>query len=398
MSKSTGIGFGRGWDGREAARQAVQQALDALGGNRPALALVFMAQEFSGPEILQTLIGQFGNIPVWGFSTTCPLSANGEQPRSVGVVLLSGSGYKAHINWLANFAQDANGAATQFARAVRNQAGLAQGIIQAGAQALLLAADGVNGDASPLCETINQMNIHVAGCLASGDYRQGRTVCLGGNHAEGGALSALFLGGQLRLGLGMGHGWKDTGWSWKVTRVRDMWVQGLDDTAPAGAFAAALGYPENEWAFPPLSDYVRLYALGIETDGPDALLLRSPLRMEVDGNLRMNSRVPEGKTAHLMIGDPDACLAAARLAAGEALRSLGSAAPLVGLVLIDQAWQALLEGRMDTLFKQIREALPGIPLMGGYTLGQLAWPAPGAPTTQLVNQHILIALIGEVED
>ncbi len=398
MSKSTGIGFGRSWDGREAARQAVQQALDGLSGNRPALGLVFSAQEFSSPEILQTIAGQLGNLPLWGFSTTCPLSADGEQSRSVGVALLSGSGYKAHVNWLANFAQDISGATIQFARAVRSQAGLAQGITQANTQAVLLAADGVNGDASQLCESINQMNIHVAGCLASGDYRQGRTVCLGGNHAESGALSALFLGGQLRLGLGMGHGWKDSGWSWKVTRVRDVWVQGLDGVSPARAFADALGYPENEWAFPPLSDFVRLYALGIETGEATPLLLRSPLRMEVDGNLRMNSRVREGQIAHLMIGDPDACLSAIRAAADEALHSLGSAAPQVGLLLIDQAWQTLMEGRMDIFFRQAREALPDIPLIGGYTLGQLAWPAPGAASSQLVNQHALIALIGEVED
>lgn len=398
MSNSTGIGFGCGWDGREAARQAVQRALDALGGNRPTLALVFIAQEFSSPEILQAINGHLGNVPTWGFSTTCPLSADGEQPRTVGVALLSGGGYKAHVNWLPNFSQDVSGVTTQFARAVRSQAGLAQGITQANMQAVLLAADGVSGDAAPLCETINQMNIHVAGCLASGDYRQGRTHCLGGAHAESGALSALFLGGQLRLGLGIGHGWKDTGWTWRVTRVRDVWVQGLDDVSPAKAFAAALGYPENEWAFPPLSEYIRQYPLGIETQTADSLLLRSPLRMEVDGNLRMNTRLSEGQIAHLMVGDPDACLAAVRSAAGEALRSLGSATPLVGLVLVDQAWQTLLEGRKDALFQQICETLPDIPLIGGYTLGQFAWPAPSAAASQLVNQHALIALIGEAEE
>lgn len=389
MSKSAAIGFARDWDGREAARQAVQSALDQLGGNRPALALIFSAQEYPAGDVLQAVSSQLGNVPVWGFNTTCPLSGEGEQPRSVGVALISGSGFKAHGNWWSNFAQDGNGVATQLARAVRAQSGNAQGV--------LLAADGVNGDASLLTETIDQMNLHVAGCLASGDYRLGRTICLGSNHAESGGLSALFLGGRLRLGLGMATPWKDTGWLWKVTRSRDVWVQGLDGSSPARAFSAALGVPENDWAFPPLSEFVRLYPLGIETGTPDQLLLRSPLRMEVDGNLRMNARIAEGQTAHLMIGDPDACQPALNSAVEEALRSLGSATPVLGLLLVDQAWHTLMEGRTNNLFDSLEKVLPGVPLIGGYTLGQLAWPMTGSASTQLVNQHVLIALIGETD-
>ncbi|TLN10755.1 hypothetical protein FDZ74_10685, partial [bacterium] len=171
--------------------------------------------------------------------------------------------------------------------------------------------------------------------------------------------------------------------------------RGLDGVVPVKAFASALGYPENEWAFPPLSEFVRQYPLGIETTGSQQLLLRSPLRMEVDGNLRMNARVPEGQYAHLMIGDTDACVAALQTAATDALRSLGNATPLIGLLLVDQAWQTLMDGRSDALFRGLRTVLPELPLIGGYTLGQLAWPMPGSATSQLVNQHALVALIGE---
>lgn len=387
MNKSAAIGIARAWDGREAARQATQIALDQLSGNRPTLALVISAQEMPAGDVLQAVSSQLGNVPIWGFNTTCPLTDKGEQPRSVGVALIAGSGFKAHVNWWSNFAQDGNGVATQLARSVRTQSGSAQGV--------LLAADGVNGDASLLCETIDQMNLHVAGCLASGDYRQGRTICMGANHAESGGLSALFLGGRLRLGLGMAHCWKDTGWLWKVTRSRDVWVQGLDGSSPAKAYSAALGFPESDWAFPPLSEFVRQYPLGIETSAPDQLLLRGPLRMEVDGNLRMNTRIVEGQTAHLMIANPDGCQAALKSAAESALGSLGSATPLLGLLLVDQAWQMLMEGRTAGLFEQLQKVLPGVPLIGGYTLGQLGWPMPGSASSQLVNQHALIVLIGE---
>jgi len=389
MTKSAVIGFSRHWDGREAARQAVQSALDQLGNSRPALALLFVSQDYTAADVLQAAGNLLGNVPVWGFHTTCPLSAEGEQPRTVGVALIAGSGYKASINWWPNFVQDGHGVATQFARVVRTQTGNTQGI--------LLAADGVNGDASLLCESIDQMNLHVAGGLASGDYRSGRTICIGGNHAGSGALSALLLGGRLRLGLGQAHGWKDTGWLWKVTRVRDLWVQGLDDKSPAAALSEVLGYPEKDWFSPPLSEYVRLYPLGIETDGRKSLLLRSPLRVEVDGNLRMNSHIAEGKMAHLMVGDPAGCQTALKTAADEAVRSLGSAAPLLGILLVDEAWRTLLEGRSGPIYEQLQATLPGVPWIGGYTLGQLGWPATGSVSSQLVNQHALIALIGDAE-
>ena len=45
----------------------------------------------------------------------------------------------------------------------------------------------------------------------------------------------------------------------------------------------------------------------------------------------------------------------------------------------------------------VQSVLPGVPWIGGYTLGQLGWPATGSVSSQLVNQHALIALIGETE-
>ena len=122
MTKSAVIGFARHWDGREAARQAVQNALDQLGNSRPALAVLFVAQDFTVADVLQAAGNLLGNVPVWGLHTTCLLSAEGEQPRTVGVALIAGSGYRATINWWANFAQDGHGVATQLARAVRSQA------------------------------------------------------------------------------------------------------------------------------------------------------------------------------------------------------------------------------------------------------------------------------------
>ena len=96
-----------------------------------------------------------------------------------------------------------------------------------------------------------------------------------------------------------------------------MWVQTLDNAPAAETYARYLGYTAREWAYPPLTDMARLYPLGVEIGSmqggagpfvesdPTNLLIRSALRVEVDGSLRMSAPVPEGSVVHLMTGDPE---------------------------------------------------------------------------------------------
>jgi hypothetical protein len=393
------FGVGDGITGRVAAVKATQRALDQLGAARPALALVFAAQEFDIQDVLAGLAAPLGETPLWGFSTTCPLTGSGDQPRAVVVALLTGAENKAQVRWLPNYARESAVAARQFVAALRQDVFLPHEI--------LLAADGINGSLAPVLEALGRLGVRVSGCAAAGDPSLGKTFGIGQNQAGPGGLAALSLGGSLRLGAGLGHGWRDLGVYFQVTRARDGWVQMLDGFPAVEAYARCFGYPAREWSFPPLSNMARLYPLGVEqppariatapspgeTTAPD-LLIRSPLRVEVDGSLRMSAPLPEGAVAHLMAGDADACLDAARSAARQALADLGPASPLLAVALVDAAWQALLETRPGQLSTALQSALGQVPLVGAYTFGQLARPAPGAGSI-LHNQNISVLVIGE---
>ncbi|HMN62238.1 MAG TPA: FIST C-terminal domain-containing protein, partial [Anaerolinea sp.] len=151
------------------------------------------------------------------------------------------------------------------------------------------------------------------------------------------------------------------------------------------------------WAFPPLTELARLYPFGVESyPGSPDLLLRSPLRVEVDGSLRMSAAIPEGATAHLMLGDPQACLKAAENAVTQALLSLDTARPMLALAFIDLSWLQLFGARSPQVPETIQEALGSIPLVGAYTLGQVARPAYAA-TPEIYNQAIQILIIGYQE-
>lgn len=397
MKKNFAVfGVGTGINGRDAAMQATQRALDQLGTAKPVLALVLVAQEFNTADVLAAIASLLGDTPLWGFSTIQPLTGDGDQPRSVVVALLTGTDLKAQVQWYPNFAQDSAGVARQFLNALRQEVFLPQEI--------LLVADGINGSLAPVCTALGELKVAVSGCMAAGEPSLGKTYTIGKNQVGPGGLSAAILGGRFRLGVGLAHGWKDLGVYFHATRTRDVWVQSLDDTSPAETYARYFGYSAREWAFPPLTDMARLYPLGVEpvresgtpfveVDASN-LLIRSALRVEVDGSLRMSAPVPEGSVVHLMTGDPDACLEAAKAAARIALGAIGKAKPLLALTLVDTAWQLLFEARPNSFATALKSALGDLPMVGAYTFGQLTRPDLSRPP-ELHNENLAVIVFAE---
>jgi hypothetical protein len=119
------------------------------------------------------------------------------------------------------------------------------------------------------------------------------------------------------------------------------------------------------------------------------------LRVEADGSFRMNVQMREGTDAYIMVGDPTACKVAAGKAAEQALASLGSAKPVLALVLVDSAWQTLLQAEPAAELIAIQNVLgEKLPLAGGYTLGQIM-PGGKGQSPGYLNQHISVILFGE---
>jgi hypothetical protein len=403
MKRTAVYGVGTGINGREAAMQATQRALDQLGATKASLGLVFVSQELNVAEAQAGVTSLMGETPLWGFSTTGSLTGDGDQPRSVVVALVAGTDLKSQVQWFPNYAQDSAGVARQFVQQLRQEVFLPQEI--------LLVVDGINGSLTPVCSALRELQVRVTGCMASGDPSQGKTYGIGKNQSGLGSMSAAILGGRFRLGVGMAHGWQDLGIYFRATRTRDVWVQTLNDAPAAETYAQYFGYTAREWAYPPLTEMARLYPLGVEVStisgktsplpflesDPKNLLIRSALRVEVDGSLRMSAPVPEGAVVHLMTGDPDACLVAASSAAKEALSGLGKARPLLAVAFVDAAWQLLLGSRPNQLSAALKGALGEIPLVGAYTFGQLTRPEIDHSPV-LHNQNLVVVVFGEAHE
>ncbi len=386
MAISAAVGQAHALNGREASAQAIHKALNEVEREPIAMGLIFASYDYDIQEIMGGAAALLGDIPLLGFSTSGEFTSKGQSRRSVVVALLTGAEAQVKANWWEGFSEDSQAVTERMVESF---------LPQDDEYTLLLVADGLSGDGALLCQGLPEGDYTVAGCLAGGDLRLGRTFQIGGAQAGTGGLAAALLTGQIRAGVGAAHGWQEVGAYFQITRARDSWVGALDGRPASETYARLFGYQAREWAFPPLNTLVRLYPLGLELDGRETLQVRTPISVEADGSLRMNTTVPDGAVGHLLVGSAENCMEAAREATRKALSELGDARPVLALVLADVSWQMLLEAQPGIEINAVREALgPDIPIAGGYTFGQIARPdSSGQP--ELLNQHIEVIVIGE---
>jgi hypothetical protein len=387
MSLSAVIGHSSAIEGRKASAEAVRTALQLAAGEKTALAFILASGEYPVAEILNGAAPVLGETPTIGVSTCHELTPEGLSPRSVVVALLTGDSLHARTVWLPGFAEDREGPIEALSE------DLAAWEHAPGSLAFI-AADGLGGDVRKLAACFSEGTAMVGGCLAGGNIEAGRTFQVGGTQGGSGGLAAAWMSG-IGAGIGYGHGWQPVGSYFQVTQADGPWVHALDGKPPAEAYARLFGIDAREWSLPPLNTLVRLYPLGVEVTGSDDLAVHSPLRVEADGSLRMSLPVSTGSTCHVLVGSPESCIAAARGAAANALISLGKSQPVLAIVLVDIAWKALFEAQPRRVVQAVRAVLgPAVPLIGGFTFGQLA-RSDNTSQVAALNQHIVVLLLGE---
>lgn len=388
MTLIASVGQAQALNGHEAGLQATHQALKNIGMETPVLAIVISSRYYDAKEIANSVSSLLGDTPTIGFSSASVLTNKGQTKNAVGVALISSNDLKVSEHWLSGYAQSGRDTATHLLELATNKETKRQ-------KNILFFADGFNGDAEQMCQTIGEMPLSIVGGLSSGNPHTGKTSQLAGTQAGSGSLAAAMLEGDLKIGIGSDHGWHPVGSQFRVTRSRGFWIRTLDGRPASEAYSNLFGYPANEWGFPPLNYLVRLYPLGID-QGED-LLVRSPLRVEADGSFRMNAPVRDGLDAYLLTGSPATCTDAAQRAAQKARLALNGAKPVFAMILADISWQMIFKARPGAEVEAVQAVLgDDVPLIGGYTLGQVTPGKEGSPP-DFLNQHITVVVFGEEE-
>jgi len=381
MTLTAAVGHAQALDGREAGLQAAHQALNRLGASAPTFGIVIASHQYQPREVAAGVASLTSDMPLIGLSAPAGLTHEGIHPHSVVVALLSGD-LRAEVHWLPGYSQSGRETANRLAQLTSSEAAR---------QSLLFFADGFNGDAEQLCDSLPGKSARSMGGLSSGDLQTGSNYQIAGTQAGTGGLAAAILRGAAKIGIGFAHGWDPVGSQLRVTRSRGFWLRALDGRPASETYAQIFGYPARDWAFPPLNYLARLYPLGVEQG--EQLIVRAPLRVEADGSFRMNAPIRDGLDAYLLVGSRASCQAAAQKATQQAMLQLDEAKPVFALVLVDLAWQMLLKSTPGAEIAAVQDILgPNVPIAGGYTLGQIA---PGKDTPQFLNQHILVIVFGE---
>ncbi len=390
MSIIAAVGYAQSIEAREAGLQAAHQALNQMGNQPVGLAIIIIPYRQEAQQVISGAASILGSVPVIGFSATAGLTHDGQHLHSVVVALLGGSDFRAESHWFPTYAQSAEETALKLTQLLKYE--------QTPAQLVLGLGDGFNGNAAEFCAALPG-NINFLGGLASGDTTNSLSYQAIGSQTGTGSLGAAFLRGPFQVTAAYGHGWLPSGYRFRVTRSRGFWLRTLDGRPASETYAQIFGYPARNWAFPPLNTLAHIYPLGIEQGNTNKeLLIRAPLRIEADGSLRLNAPIRDGADVYLMVGSPDACLDAARNAAMQALQALNGATPFFGLVLVDTAWQTLLQSTPGAEIAALRDVLgTDIPLAGGYTLGQFIPGAAPGEAPRFTNQNLLLILFGAPE-
>ncbi len=382
MTLLAAVGQAQAPDGREAGLQAAHQALNQLGSASCILGLVISSHQYEAQQVVNGVCSLLGPTPLIGFSSPASLTSAGSHPHSVVVALLCSSAAKADVQWLAGYTQGGHEATQQLT-------GL---LSQNPTQTALLFADGFNVDGKQLCASLPPA-ARLVGALSCGDLHAGNAFQISGKQTGSSGLALARLESGIKIGIGYGHGWQPVGSRFRVTRSRGFWLRTLDGRPASEAYAHLFGYPAGDWVVPPLDHLVRLYPLGLEGPG-EALLIRSPLRVEADGSFRMNATLRNDSQAYLLVGSLAACRQAAQTATRQAMAALEGAKPALALMLVDLAWGMLFEAQPGGEVAAVQEALGAeVPIAGGYTLGQIVPGGEGTP--QFLNQHMLVVVFGE---
>ncbi|HEX9781081.1 MAG TPA: FIST N-terminal domain-containing protein [bacterium] len=364
--------------GSEAAERA-REKLSSRTGHQ--LAFAFASSWYEQDSLLRGVRGILDRAMVFGGSTAGEITPDG--PISHGCVVLVLSAEEIH--WGLGFGQDMD---SEPRRAGQQAAYLASRAFPSSQRsAFLMFGDGLMTSYSAVATGVQEVlgtNAFIVGALAGDDLRFSETTQYCNEHAATNAVAGMLIGGPLRLGVGIDHGFAPISKPRQITRAYDNVLVEIDRKPAAVVY--------EEYFGPALVSRIRAdrltrpgmaYPLGIQEAGSSQWLLRNVVAFQQDGSLWCNGEVKEGSWMQLMLCNRGLVLESVRRAAERAVSSLDHVACV--LVFSSYVRQRVLGATFaGAELATIRQTIgPAVPVAGCYTYGELAPtatpPDPGMP-------------------
>ena len=390
---SAAIGVSDRTDAHLAGKEAAERAAERLSPRRPNAALLFASSWFNQTHVLQGVQTITADTPLIGGSTAGELSPQGPSSGSCAVMLLSAEGLVAGVGMgegLDQLPREAGRkAAAEAARAFHHHQ-------RAG---FLVISDGLSdgyADAARGMEEVLGVNSLIVGGMAGDDGRFTRTYQYAHGHAVSRAVVGLLLGGGIKIGVGIAHGFAPISKPRRISRSRGAILYELDGRPAASVYEEYLGAEElARWQQAGAARQGFAYPLGVQPEGTEERLLRNVVSFGQHGSLLCSGDMPDGAWVQLMIGNKEQTLEAARHAVQHALRPLSHVS---GAIVFESAMRRTVLGAEYAVreLAGIRKGLgASVPFIGCYTYGEQApWGMRETERTAIHIGSVLVIALG----
>jgi hypothetical protein len=365
------IGLSIKKDPVQAAKEAVQQARTNLHKEKVDLGIVFASIDLSCVNLLKTINIYLEGTPVIGCSGAAIISNQGVFKHGLIIMLLS---FSEDVYFNTACVKNIK-TKTSFSAGEELGEKLLYGFHNIPRDISVIFSDGLIEEGSNLIYGLQEKlgrSFPLAGASASDNLTFKKTYLYFNQELISDAACGMLLGGKLKFGLGIKHGWKPLGKPHRVTKSTGNIVYEIDGVPAVNLYeeylACDLATLRKE-----LKRISVLYPIGINLAGEEEYILRNILSIEDGGFLVFQGNVPQDCPIRLMIGTKESCLSAVYQAVDEVKKTLIGYKNNFVFIFDSVSRYKLLGREANKELEIIKEEMGNdTPIIGLYTYGEQA--------------------------
>lgn len=370
MALQVQVGVSEGDDAYTVGANACQDALTKL-GDKADLVIVFSSSKYDQEKMLAGVRSVSGDSLLVGSSTAGEITTDGPAKKpSVAVMLMKSPDIKFHAAVGDNIAANPRDAGKRAAEEVKKIAGEEL-------KAFVMLPDVLVGNGADIVRgVLDSLGEHfpVVGGASGDDFMFEKTYQYLNDKVYSGTVVGLGLTGNLKIGIGVKHGWLPVGAPMKVTKSAGAVLHELDGKPAINIYRDYFGEEEAETLQKEtLAKLAITYPLGMTVAGSDEMLIRDPITVDANGSITCAAEIPEGSEIRLMVGSREEAVKVAKVAAEKAVEQLDGEEPKAVIIFNCIARSKLFGERSGEEISAIQEAVGAqTPLIGFYTYGEQA--------------------------
>ena len=369
MKLRAGTGMSKAIDAYEAGSEAATAATASLGGETPALVVVFTKPGYDLRALLAGIQAITGEALLIG-ATGSGQIVEGQHMgfgAGVGVLALTAGPYRFAVASAGQIRDDLDRAGQEIVRACRDAAGPSPN------STLILLADCLAGDLQQIVQgayRITGPKTPVVGGAAGDELKFVETFVFHNDKIVKEGAVGLWIASEKPLPVVTRHGWKPIGIPILVTRAEGTEIIELGGRPAAVAYEEQIGLAPGELPADKFWDTSLYHPFGlIQPDG--SMVIRVARAKNEQGALRIQGCVPPaGSAVQVMTGAADPLLDIVEDIANTALKALPEAGVLLAFSC---AARAIIFGqRTPEEASRMQAAAGSVPTFGFYCCGEFA--------------------------